>query len=156
MPARPIHTTWDMRPMRWRRLGASAQHGAVSVAGWWRAFVVRRRVGWHAKLFAGPRAQVGIAAALAAEGAPRIALGIYRRFAAAGAGHGAIGRGFHRHRANSKSVSLPQLRSLPSASGRMKRTDTISRWPLISGTNPVSDAMRTRINWKVLPCGRLC
>jgi cytochrome c peroxidase len=51
------------------------------------------------------------------------------------------------HRRSSKGVSVPAPRRRPSASGFMKRMDTISLWPLISGTRPVSGAMRTRSSW---------
>lgn len=51
------------------------------------------------------------------------------------------------HRLSSKVVSVPAGRSRPSASGFMKRTDTSSRCPLISGTRPSAESTHTRSNW---------
>ena len=59
-------------------------------------------------------------------------------------------RGFlytHEHKVSSKLVSAGLGLSRPSASCRIKRTDTISRWPLISGTSISLCVRRTRISW---------
>ena len=94
---------------------------------------------------------------------------------AAGAGHGRRGVGVHgvghrpggfagRHRGSgirprrsdrvvqthsvsSNGKSTGAGRSRPSASARTRRTVTIRRWPVISGTRPSASAMRRRSNW---------
>jgi hypothetical protein len=115
------------------------------------------------------RAQVDAAAALAAERAPGVARRIHDLAPAGRAWHpgGAriVGRVGHRGVAaaarqaqsvSSNDASVPAGLSRPSVSWRIIRIDTISRWPLISGTRPRLGSIRMRSNWKLRPGGRLC
>jgi len=60
------------------------------------------------------------------------------------------------HSVNSNAVSCVLTTSLPSLSGCIKRTETISRLPLISGIRPSEGSMRRRRSWNVRPAGRFC
>src|SRR5207247_3820379 len=104
----------------------------------------RRR--WHAVALAGPGAEIHATAALAAEGPPRVGWRIDAGLAAGRTRHLAWGGrgGVHAQRVNSKGTSAAAGLKRPSASKRMKRIDTISRWPLISGTRPSASSIFSR------------
>ena len=60
----------------------------------------------------------------------------------------------HAHSANSKGASMRSDCNLPSGCRRIRRTDTASRLPLISGTRPSDSSSRRRSSCTVRPCGR--
>lgn len=117
-----------------------------------------------AVVLAGPGAKVVALAAGAAKGPIRVLSRVPGGFAAAragyfdGLGQGGSGRGSGHRRARhpgqcqaqsarSSAVSSVAGRRRPSASGRIRRTDTIRRWPVISGTKPQLGSIRTRRSW---------
>ena len=51
------------------------------------------------------------------------------------------------HKVSSNVAASLQACSRPSASWRIRRTDTIRRLPLISGIKPIAGSMRRRSNW---------
>src|SRR3989344_5511901 len=84
-----------------------------------------------------------------------------------GGGHGGIlsvaarvsgsGREAQAQSVNSKLASVSDaILSLPSASGRIRRMDTIRRLALISGTRPRAGSMRRRSRWKLRESLRFC
>ena len=126
--------------MSWRSRASVGQRVVVFAGG--------RRL--DAVALIGPSAQVNAATALAAKRPPRIFGCKYRGPAAGRAGH-AAGLGWggqaHAQSVNSNGMSTAAGRSRPSVSARISRTDTCSRWPVISGTRPSVSAMRTRSSW---------
>jgi hypothetical protein len=121
--------------------------------------VERRSVG-QAEIFAGPAAQVTQFAALAAKRPKGIVRRVHTGPAALGAHHGANRRRgggvAHEHMVSSNDASSVAACSRASSPSRIMRTETISRLPLISGTNPVFGSSRRRNNWNVRPWGRFC
>ena len=138
------------------RLSPSEDGGRVLASirrrcGFFRVWICVERGGWrgHPVAFASPGAEVDVLAALTAEGPKRIVGAVEALAAAGGAANdasGCSGRG-HEHKVNSKLVSAVLGFKRPSASCRINLTDTIRRWPLISGTTGSVSVRRTRSNW---------
>lgn len=105
----------------------------------------------------GPGAKIHPPAALTAEGARQVVRAEQRRAPAGGAGHAAggggrrgrgRGDGLHQaHRVSSRGMSTGAGRNRPSPSACISRTDTSSRWPVISGTRCLPGSSRKRSNW---------
>lgn len=60
------------------------------------------------------------------------------------------------HSVNSNVASSDDACKCPSSWGRIRRTETIRRLPLISGMQFCAGSMRRRSNWKVRPEGKFC
>ena len=146
--------------------------------------IIGWRLGGHAKAFVGPGTHVDQFAALAAERAPRVARAINARATTGRATHGAgfsggVRRcfgwrsstcrnrrfflrthgnkaGVQAHKVSSNAALSVQACRWQSSICSIKRTDTIRRLPLISGTSPRDGSMYSRSNWKVRPDGRFC
>src|SRR3989344_897090 len=164
----------------WRTTGP-----ALSASGRVVQQVFAGGLGFHAVMLRGPGPQVDGLAALAAEGAVGVVGAVDVRDAAGraahlgtgartafpggpgGGGHGGIlsvaarvsgsGREAQAQSVNSKLASVSDaILSLPSASGRIRRMDTIRRLALISGTRPRAGSMRRRSRWKLRESLRFC
>ena len=99
--------------------------------------------------FAGPRAQINTGTSSTAKRAPAVARDKRARLTARWAAYRArVGGSFtHEHKVSSNAWSSVTGRIRPSVSAHIRRIDTISRWPEISGTKLSALSRRIRSRW---------